>query len=407
MVTIALTLMSALAVSLAVAVAVMWRRMDADARTLRSVDVELGEASGDESLLMRVRELVREARDEQVAAATYQAALDGAQAGIAILSSSGEISYVNRPAATLLEGDGQRAVLSARTKALAIRVARTRDLERMEVDVHEPDRRVLALTAAPAVVDGGSDPIVFVYLEDLSEKRRVDAMRTDFVANASHELKTPLGALALLAETLADVTDDEQRVRLAARLESEAARAARVVDDILRLAETESLGTEHVPVHVTDLVERAAAAVEGSARKRGVELIDDGVVDAVVRGDEDQLISAIRNLLDNAITYTAAKDGAGSVRYRTAIVDDRVEIEVEDTGIGIPVRYRDRVFERFFRVDRARSRESGGTGLGLSIVRNVARVHGGSVAVRSEVGEGSTFTIRLPVVPAAAGEGLE
>jgi two-component system sensor histidine kinase SenX3 len=148
----------------------------------------------------------------------------------------------------------------------------------------------------------------------------------------------------------------------------------------------------------------AVAAVEGFATSRGVELVDVGVVDAVVSGDRDQLTSAVRNLLDNAITYTAAKGEGGTVRYRTTVEEGQAAIEVQDTGIGIPVRYRDRIFERFFRVDRARSRESGGTGLGLSIVRNVARVHGGSVAMTSEVGEGSTFVIRLPVADGWQGE---
>ncbi len=396
--TIAIALLSALVIVLAVAVVLLWRRADADARTLRSVEAELGEVSNGGSPPTRVRGLASEARDARAAEATYRAALDGARLGIALLSSSGEISYANPVAAVLLDGEGNRAVLRARATALATKVAQSGDVERMEVDVHEPDRRVLALTALPAEPGSRAGRVVVVYLEDLSEKRRVDAMRTDFVANASHELKTPLGALALLAETLADVTDDEQRVRLAARLQSEAARAARVVDDVLQLAETESLGTEHVPVHLADLVSGAVAAVEGSARRRGIDLIDGGVVDAVVSGDGEQVTSAIRNLLDNAIAYTAAKGDGGSVRYATIVADGWVAIEVQDTGIGIPARYRDRVFERFFRVDRARSRESGGTGLGLSIVRNVAKVHGGSVSMSSEVGEGSTFTIRLPVL---------
>ena len=227
-------------------------------------------------------------------------------------------------------------------------------------------------------------------------------MRTDFVANASHELKTPLGALALLAETLADTRDEELRLRLAQRLQSEASRMASVVNDVLQLAETESLGAEYVHVSVSDLLAEAVKSVESIAAENEITLIEDDVEDATVAADRKQLLSAVSNLLNNAITYTAVKDEPGIVRYRSYLDDSTICVEVEDTGIGIPSRYTDRVFERFFRVDRARSRESGGTGLGLSIVRNVARAHGGSARVRSEVGVGSTFTISLPVVPEVA-----
>ena len=223
-------------------------------------------------------------------------------------------------------------------------------------------------------------------------------MRTDFVANASHELKTPLGALALLAETLAAATDEESRIRLAQRLQSEASRMANVIDDVLQLAETESLGAEYVHVAMAGVIEDAVKSVDTIAAEHGITIVGGDVVDAVVAGNREQLVSAVTNLLNNAITYTAVKGEPGLVRYRSYRSDAMVCVEVEDTGIGIPDRYQDRVFERFFRVDRARSRESGGTGLGLSIVRNVARAHGGNASVRSKVGVGSVFTISLPIV---------
>ena len=163
------------------------------------------------------------------------------------------------------------------------------------------------------------------------------------------------------------------------------------------MSDTESLGAEYTHVSTAEVVRRSVSSIEGLAAEQGIVVLPDDVVDATVVADEDQLVSAVTNLLQNAVTYTAVKGEAGIVRYRCGVEDGFAVIEVEDTGIGIPARYTDRVFERFFRVDRARSRESGGTGLGLSIVRNVAKAHGGSVSVTSKVGLGSTFAIRLPV----------
>ena len=171
-----------------------------------------------------------------------------------------------------------------------------------------------------------------------------------------------------------------------------------VVDDILTLARTESMTTEYIAVRISSLVDEVAASVASSADSKGIELLRGDVSDAVVSGDPIELASAFRNLLLNAITYTAVKGvSGGSVTYRAAIQDTRVCIEVEDTGIGFPPKYERRIFERFFRVDQARGRQSGGTGLGLSIVKNVAVAHGGTVSVRSEVGIGSVFTICLPL----------
>jgi signal transduction histidine kinase len=173
---------------------------------------------------------------------------------------------------------------------------------------------------------------------------------------------------------------------------------ASVIDDVLQLAETESLGVEYVPVQMVDVIEEAVKPLEEIAIRSDIELERGTLADVEVLADRQQLVSAVRNLIRNAITYTAAKNEPGTVIYRARSDDDFVRIEIEDTGIGIPSRYTDRVFERFFRVDRARSRESGGTGLGLSIVRTVAVAHGGTVDVSSRVGVGSTFTIRLPTI---------
>lgn len=377
--------------------------------TLRSLAVAVGSEHVDAALLRDVRLLQSAVTDAEARADVSLGALEGASEGIAILDAEGGILYANTVAKILLDGAGERSVLKARIAVLAQRAARSGLREEIEVDVHEPERRVYAFTAEPLKSGERMLGPVVLYIDDLSVKRRVDAMRTDFVANASHELKTPLGALSLLAETLAVTTDEVKRTLLAERLVAESARMANVINDVAQLAETQSLGTEFRFLSVSDAVTDAVASIESYALEKGIRLEPGEMVDATVVGSRDQITSAIRNLLINAITYTAIKGADGVVMYRSWMQGKMVCVEVEDTGIGIPARYADRVFERFFRVDRARSRESGGTGLGLSIVKNVAIAHGGTVHMESEVGAGSRFSICLPISPedAESPEGAE
>ena len=380
----------------AVALTIVWRRYGAARAFEQSIAHLIDSQAGGDDLVRDLRGTLLDAAEERAMSEIRLAALESDSTGIILITDVGEVVYSNPVAVSQISGLGERAVLRTRVVALAHRVASTRQTEVMEVYAHDPERRVLSLRGVP-FSDGDVRGVVIVFVEDLSEQRRIDTMRTDFVANASHELKTPLGALALLAETLASADDEEQRIRLAQRLQSEAARMASVVNDILQLAETESLGVEHVEMSIGEVLREAVTSVERRAMKEGVTLTIGDVDDARVAADRKQLVSALRNLLDNAVTYTAVKGEAGEVQSRIYHEGANVCIEVEDTGIGIPDRYVDRVFERFFRVDRARSRDSGGTGLGLSIVRNVAKAHGGTVTVRSKVGVGSTFTISLPI----------
>jgi two-component system, OmpR family, sensor histidine kinase SenX3 len=382
------------------ALIIVWRRYVAARAVELTVARRIGSHARGDDLVRDLEGALVEAENQREISEVRRAALEFDSTGIIFLTDRGEVVYANPIAEGQTSGSGESAVLRNRVVALAHRVSSTHQTEVMEVDVHDPDRRVLSLRGVPSV-GGEANGVVIVFVEDLSERRRIDAMRTDFVANASHELKTPLGALALLAETLAGADDEEQRVRLAQRLQSEAARMASVVNDILQLAETESLGIEYVDVSIGDILSEAVMSLERRAMEVGVTMTIGEVDDANVAADRKQLMSAVRNLLDNAITYTSVKGESGVVRSRIYRKGANVCVEVEDTGIGIPDRYVDRVFERFFRVDRARSRDSGGTGLGLSIVRNVAKAHGGTVTVRSKVGIGSTFTISLPI----AGEG--
>ena len=379
--------------------AIAIRRAARQRRILGSVATAAGVESTDVELVKAVRELSIRSTDSRLAADAYLAAIEGATTGIVMLSSAGVVAYANKAAERYIDDSGDWAILRTRVASLAKQALASRQLELVEVDMHDPARLVLLLTAVPIPGGAEAEMAVTVYVEDLSARRRVDAMRSDFVTNASHELKTPIGALSLLAETLAFTDDPEKRAILAEQLASEASRMTKVVDDILTLARTESMTTEYVPVDVVAVLDEVASGLSSLASSQDISLVRGPMVRATVNGDVVELSSAFRNLLLNAITYTNAKGGwGGSVTYRSSIVDDRVCIEVEDTGVGFPARYERRVFERFFRVDHSRGRQSGGTGLGLSIVKNVAVAHGGTVMAKSEVGVGSVFTICLPVM---------
>lgn len=324
------------------------------------------------------------------------AALEGTHLGIIVADGAGTVRFANPAAEQILAGRLGDAVVRGRVMQLVDRVTQSGQVEQLEFDLYTPVRRVLRLRAIPFADESRG---AIVYIRDLTDQHLVDAMRHDFVTNAGHELKTPLGALSVLAEAIGETDDPDVRRRLVDRITSEATRMASVVDDILQLAAAESLEEPHEAVVVADVLREAADTERVSAAEAGIALV--GKVpgsDVLVSGSFEQLASAVGNLLDNAIKYTAVARDAGTVWYRGWAEGDRVFVEVEDQGIGIGEAHRTRVFERFYRVDRARSRASGGTGLGLSIVRNVVRTHGGTVSVRSELGAGSTFTIELPAL---------
>jgi two-component system sensor histidine kinase SenX3 len=240
-------------------------------------------------------------------------------------------------------------------------------------------------------------PVALV-LQDVTEARRVEAVRRDFVANVGHELKTPVGALALLAEAIEGAADDPEAVqRFAARIAHESERLARLVRELIdlsRLQGGEPL-PEMAPVEVDHVLAEAVDRTRMAARAKGLEIAVGGQPGLVVQGVESQLTTAVTNLLANAVAYSAGESRiALAARARSGFA----EIAVTDSGIGIPRKDRQRVFERFYRVDQSRASSTGGTGLGLSIVKHVASNHGGSVTVWSEEGLGSTFTLRIPLV---------
>ncbi len=269
---------------------------------------------------------------------------------------------------------------------------------RVEAETGTPPRW-LRTTAQPV----GDDGSVMLVVRDVTDARRLEAIRRDFVANASHELKTPVASIRAAAETLRDgaIDDPPAAYRFTEQLEREALRLSRIVSDLLDLSRLET-GSDlaervHMDAIAADEVERLEdRAAEADVR---IALHADGVPS--IHGSARDMALLVRNLIDNAVRYTPA---GGSVDVTVTTRDDDVLVRVADTGVGIPRRDLPRVFERFYRVDRARSRETGGTGLGLAIVKHVAENHGGDVTVESELAAGSTFEVRIPqagAVPAA------
>ncbi len=308
----------------------------------------------------------------------------------------------------LVEGE---ALMAGELLALARQVRRDGEIREGEFEV-TPGGGIggvtsFAVRVAPLGGDVGCDGLVLVLAEDQSESRRVEEVRRDFVANVSHELKTPVGALALLAETVEDAADDPDAVRrFAGRMRQEAARLTNLVQDIITLSRIQA--AEPVPdptaVPLDAVIAEALDRCRMKANARGIALADVGDRGLGVHGDEDLLITAIRNLLENAVAYSPERT---RVVVTTRCAGDQVEISVEDQGIGIPARDLQRIFERFYRVDPARSRATGGTGLGLAIVKHVMAAHGGTVTVQSVEGAGSTFTISLPLRSTDASSGSD
>ena len=231
-------------------------------------------------------------------------------------------------------------------------------------------------------------------IDSIAEERRIDAIRRDFVANVSHELKTPVGAMSLLAETLVGETEPADRDRLSDMLQREAKRVEDIIDDLLELTRLEEGESETEKIKVSKIVAKSVDKVRTFADGMHVQLVvtgDSG--EEKVKVDRRAVVRALTNLIDNAVRYSEADQ---QVTVAVEVLEHVVAISIKDDGVGIPRAELERVFERFYRVDRARSRETGGTGLGLAIVRHVAENHGGRVLVESKPGDGSTFTIELP-----------
>jgi two-component system sensor histidine kinase SenX3 len=322
-----------------------------------------------------------------------------------VVGPDGTVLDASAPAAPLGVVPGRR-IATPEVGALVAAVRRDGVIREEEIDVRRPPlgAGTLHLRARMAPL---SATTVLVLLEDLSEAQRVDAVRRDFVANVSHELKTPVGALSLLAEAVQAASDDPEAVqRFAGRMQGEAARLGNLVNDLVDLSRLQGGEPikDPVPVEVDRVVAEAVDATKTLAHAREIEVVVGDPVPAVVLGDENQLVMALRNLITNAVAYSPAR-----TRVAVAAREARgvVEVSVTDQGIGIPAEEQGRIFERFYRVDPARSRITGGTGLGLALVKHVCANHGGECTVWSVEGEGSTFTLRLPAADPSVAPGPE
>jgi two-component system sensor histidine kinase SenX3 len=332
-------------------------------------------------------------------------AMSAVPEGVVVCDADGAILHRNESAQVFAGArHGEALAELAVTEVLTAALASPSGLPaEQNLELYGPPRRALLIRAEAMYRDEAKIGAVAI-IEDVTERRRLESIRRDFVANVSHELKSPVGALGILAETMQGEEDPSVARRLAERMQSEAFRVARIIDDLLDLSRIESEESpirEPVPVHV--VIAQAVERVRHLAEHRGITIdVSEAPKRLAVLGDRLQLVSAIRNLLENAIKYSDDRSTVEvRVRSTASITADgtALEISVRDYGIGIPSRDLERIFERFYRVDRARARDTGGTGLGLAIVRHVATNHKGEVRVSSREGEGSTFTLRLPAAP--------
>jgi len=370
------------------------RTWTAEAADLTELTAELARMSS------RLRERLDELTEERDRAGQI---LDALEDGMLLLDGAGRLLVANPTARgwfgladDLRSGLPARRVLGVpQIGELAAAAASKRAPVSGIVTVVFPEDRTLSVRAFP-LADRGLTGRIVVTMADITQRHRVEVLRRDFVANASHELKTPVAAVRALAETLQTALPDDTAAarRLAVRIGREGERLDALVRDLLDLSRVERGTLAVEPVDLTGLAKEVLGTYAERAEERRIELRTELSAGVTVRGDRAQLALLISNLVDNALRYTQNR---GKVRVCLDGSEGKVVLQVIDNGRGIPSSELHRIFERFYRVDKARARQSGGTGLGLAIVRHVAEGHGGVVEVESELARGSTFTVTLPV----------
>lgn len=336
------------------------------------------------------RAVVESTDAEKAFAETLRDAVNSLTVGVVVAGADGTVIFRNTLALGLT-GAVHSDVLVDEAVEVHLSGALAGGTGRQIINLFGPPRKVVAVFSSP--LEGGG---AVAMIEDITERHLVDTVRTDFVANISHELKTPVGALAVLAEALAEEDDLDVVHRLSEKMVDEAIRVGRTIDDLLELSRIE-FGGEAVkdPVSVESILQESIERVRSLAASDSIKVVmNTPAADMQAIGDRRQLVSAVSNLVENAVKYS---EPDSSVEVSAVINSDWVEMRVRDFGVGIPLRDLERIFERFYRVDRARSRDTGGTGLGLAIVRHVANNHGGEVSVTSIEGEGSTFVLKVPM----------
>ena len=350
-----------------------------------------------------------EALSEDTVSTDIERALADLRLGVIVVTRDGTEAYRNNQATQYATGRHGDALVEVALERVVEGALLGLSLEE-SVEVYGPPARSVLVQASPTY-DGGQPSGAVAVIEDVTEARHIDRVRSDFVANVSHELRTPVGAMSVLAETIADAEDPEVIARLSARMQREAQRLSLTIEDLLVLSRLESgPAVEPETIDLVSVVTMAVERTDEAAARQGVQVTveNEAGTSFLVDGDQGQLVSAVANLLDNAIKYSdTGTDAESNVSIRLRAVPETgqsgtAEIAISDGGIGIPDRDLDRIFERFYRVDSARSRETGGTGLGLSIVRNAISKHNGEIEVTSTEGQGSTFTVRLPISDAQA-----
>ena len=319
------------------------------------------------------------------------AAVEALPLGVVIMSADGATMWSNAEVDTMFTPQSEDHVLFIDSVDSVLRDALKGNVGQTDLEFGDPVIRTIEVSTI-ALGDGGAVAVV----EDVTQRLMIDRVRTDFVANISHELRTAIGAISLMAENLIAEMGESESARLAEIILNEVTRLNETVNDLLDLAKIEFDGlSKRESIHTARVIDEAVGRLRSAALAKSVMIVVEDNPDMSVIGDRAQLVSAVGNLIDNAVKYS--KQGS-IVKIEVTREDGRMLISVADNGSGIAPEHLRRVFERFYRVDDARSRGTGGTGLGLAIVRHVALLHGGDVSVTSEVGVGSTFTLSIPAV---------
>lgn len=353
----------------------------------------IAEDADDVAVRRAVTDLAAERERRADAERVLAAALLEFGDGVIVVDREGREVLRNRLAVEIADGRNGLALVRGvvdRMRVAALAGAQGSDTLR----ILGPPPRTLEVTGVPLEADGVTLGAA-ILIGDVSRDELIGRVRRDFVANLSHELKTPVAAIGLLAEAVDGEPDEAVRDRLLSRISGETERVASIIDDLLDLSRLEFERTPRADrASLRGVVSEAADRVAQMASARDVEVAVDSSDDVITSCDRDLMVHAVSNLLDNAIKYS---DVGSTVEVGILADDGTAEIQVRDSGIGIPAADVERIFERFYRVDQARSRATGGTGLGLSIVRHIAANHGGEVRVASREGVGSTFVISIPM----------
>ncbi|WP_397351622.1 two-component system histidine kinase PnpS [Paenibacillus larvae] len=344
-----------------------------------------------------------------------QGVLENMVSGVMMVDQRGTITLVNRSAEDILGYSSHEllnksyldAGFQLEFTALLADAIETHTRVREELMLHFPQEQILEVHVSPIVQGDGQRKGVLVVLHDITAVRRLERIRSEFVANVSHELKTPVAAVKGFAETLmAGALEDKEMARSFLQIiYDESDRLNRLIGDILELSKIESkrIPLQFSPVDVESIVENSIQMMKAEAEKKHITLESCVENELYIEADEDRLRQILINLLSNGISYTPEGGRVSiGVEFVPSLDDnpdnERMRIRISDTGIGIPEKDLPRIFERFYRVDKARSRSSGGTGLGLSIVKHLTELHHGTISVESEAGKGTTFNIELPVI---------